>query len=336
VLADTSSRPFVSVVIPVRDDAEGLRRCLKSVEGAHHATRVEIVVVDNGSRDDSAAVAREAGAVVIAAPGERVSAARNLGAAAASGDLLAFVDADHVIAADWLQQVITRLQADPRAAAFGAPYLSPPGAGLVQRAYDLLRSHASVAGEVEWLGTGNLVVKRDLFSRIGGFDSTLETCEDVDFCRRVRASGHRLVSDPALRSVHYGDPDSLRAVFAGELWRGRDNVRVSFRRPRSFRSLLSLGTSAVVLLGLVAFGAGVILIPFAGAATAVVGITLVGLGVTARLVRMLGNARQGLSPALAVTAFAVAAAYEAGRAIALVVPTGHSRRRQSARRGRRA
>ncbi len=336
MLSDSRRSPQVSFVIPVRDDAEGLRRCLRSVQASSkQGTRVQIIVIDNGSRDDSAAVAKEAGALVIRAPRERVSAARNLGAAVASGDLLAFVDADHEIAPDWLEHATARLEADPGAAAFGAPYLSPPGASLVQRAYDLLRSHGSVAEDVEWLGTGNLVVTREVFTRVGGFDPALETCEDVDFCRRVRASGYRLVSDPALRSIHHGDPASLRAVFVGELWRGRDNVRVSFRRPRSVRSLFSLGMSVAMLAGLLAIGVGVILLPFAGVATLAVGMATVVLVVTARLMRMVGNVREG-SSALAITSVVVAAAYEAGRALALVAPAGPGSRRASAGLGRQA
>ena len=90
-----------------------------------------------------------------------------------------------------------------------------------------------------------------------------------------------------------------------------------------------------MLAGLLAIGAGVILLPFAGVATLAVGMATVVLVVTARLMRMVGNVREG-SSALAVTSVVVAAAYEAGRALALVAPAGHGSRRASARLGRQA
>ena len=125
-------------------------------------------------------------------------------------------------------------------AATGAPYVSPPAANWVQESYDNLRARPSSRQDVDWLGSGNLAVSRAPFERLGGFDRSLEACEDVDLCNRLRLAGHRIVADPALRSVHFGDPSTLRALFFGELWRGRDNARVTWRGPRTLRHLRSM------------------------------------------------------------------------------------------------
>ena len=66
---------------------------------------------------------------------------------------------------------------------------------------------------------------------VGGFDAQLTACEDVDLCNRLRQAGHRIVADPAMRNVHYGDPSTLTALFFGELWRGRDNLQRDLPRP---------------------------------------------------------------------------------------------------------
>src|SRR6266705_5797833 len=102
----------LSFVIPVRDDARRLGRCLASIKRAIETARspTEVIVVDNGSTDGSSDVARSAGASVIVATG-RVSELRNLGASRATGEMLAFVDADHEIGGDWVRQACDALSA---------------------------------------------------------------------------------------------------------------------------------------------------------------------------------------------------------------------------------
>ena len=70
----------------------------------------------------------------------------------------------------------------------------------------------------------------------------------MDLCQRLRRKGHTLKSDSGMRSVHMGDPKTLRAIFWGELWRGRDNLRVSFRGPMALRDLPSVAIPVTMLV----------------------------------------------------------------------------------------
>src|SRR4051795_10322872 len=144
----------VSFVVPVRDDAARLARCLERI-GSNRArgVEIEIVVVDNGSRDRSAAVARDAGAIVIDAPAVPVAVMRNRGAARAVGDVIAFVDADHEIESTWARQAVAALS-DGRIGAAGAAYHAPQNGTWVQRTYDTLRTRVAGRRDVEWLGSG--------------------------------------------------------------------------------------------------------------------------------------------------------------------------------------
>jgi len=320
----TPAGPLVSFVIPVLDDARRLMHCLESIRrNSDPAVLCELVVVDNGSRDGSADVARRYGATVLDSPGQRVGQLRNRGAREARGGILAFVDADHEIGPGWIAAVAEVLE-DPTIGAVGALCTAPPAGTWVQRAYDSLRARHPGSGDVEWLGAGNLAVRRNAFEQVGGFDTDLETCEDVDLCFRLRAAGRRIVSDARLHNVHFGDPPTLRRLFVGELWRGRDNLRVSLRGPFSLRGIPSIliplvdfGCLVLVAGGALSFHRGGLLLA-AAAASVVTG--LAGL----RTVTMMANSGNRGPLALA-RAFAVACVYDLGRALALVARHRHHR-----------
>jgi GT2 family glycosyltransferase len=317
--------PAISFIVPVRNDADRLRRCLQSLTaGTPPPGGVEIIVADNGSTDDSADVARAHGATVLVLPDVRLGLLRNRAAAAAHAPVLAFVDADHEIGREWVPVALALLERDD-VAGVGAPYHAPTPGTWVQQFYDRLRRRTSGQTDVDWLGSGNLALRRTAFDAVGGFDAALETCEDVDLCRKLLATGGRLIADERLHSVHYGDPRTLRHVFLGELWRGRDNVRVSLRAPRSWRTMAS---AAIPLLNLASLSAGVVGLLSARLAGLVM--ASVGFGwVLGMILLRASRIAKGESRDLP-QAFAVAAAYEMGRALALATRVGYGRRRPAA------
>ena len=323
----------ISFVIAVRDDARRLERCLGSIAlGIADGLAAEIIVADNGSIDDSPAVARRAGARVLVLPGFTIAELRNRGAAEASGDALAFVDADHEIAQTWIRDGLDALSGD-RVGAAGALYTAPRDGTWVQRLYGGLRGTTTGRGDATWLGSGNLIVRREAFEAVGGFDASLAACEDVDFCRRLRGAGWRIIADERLVSVHHGDPATLGALFRAERWRGRDNLRVSLRRPVTLGDLpsavipiaeLLLALTAIVGLAASPFIAHAWLVA-AACAAAVAG--LVGMR-AARVFSRLGRLGRLSQPATIdlVHACLVAGTYDAARAIALVTRAPHHRR----------
>lgn len=321
----SGDQPTVSFVIPVRNDADRLAHCLRSIRGSRYPARLlEVVVADNGSTDASASVARASGATVLNLPVVRLGTLRNSGVAASSGEILVFIDADHEIVPDWVQSAV-ELLSDPHVAAVGAPCHPPSPATWVQRLYDQLRRHPTGQEVVEWLGTGNMAVRRVAFEAAGGFDTTLETCEDVDLCRKLRGQGLTLLADSRLNNVHYGDPRSLSQVFFGEMWRGRDNVRVSLRPPRAWRTVFSAALPLANCLALLVVAVGLSSNQRPGMWLAL----LAGLGVCSlvglrALIMLRKSSLRDLFPALAV-----AGAYELGRTLAVVARLGHGRRKEA-------
>jgi glycosyltransferase involved in cell wall biosynthesis len=314
----------VSFIVPVRNDAARLHTCLRSIlRNPQTPKQVEIIVVDNGSTDDSAAVAKRLGAHVLTVESGRVAELRNRGAELARGDVLAFVDADNEIAGGWLYAALECLRlAD--VGAVGALYQAPPDGTWVQRTYGHLRGGPRDQQDAGWLGSGNLAVSRRAFERVGGFDTTLETCEDVDFCHRLRSNGLRIVSDARLKSVHHGDPRTLWEVLTSERWRGRDNLRVTFRKPVKWAAV----PSAVVPVLHVLFMALAVL----GVAVLATNIRLGGLLIAAALAGFVGGTamrviraaiREAGVRASLMSSFVVASFLDAGRALALVSRAPH-------------
>jgi GT2 family glycosyltransferase len=331
---------LVSFIIPVRNDAVRLRRCLTTIRANTPASAdIEIVVADNGSTDETPDVARSFGARVLTLPSMSVAALRNRAATEARGQVLAFVDADHEIDPQWVASAIESLS-PPDVAAVGALCFAPADGTWVQRMYDALRGRTQGQSDVEWLGSGNMAVRRELFDKVGGFDVSLETCEDVDLCQRLRQAGLRVRGDDRMRNVHLGDPSTLGTLYRSELWRGRDNLRVSLRYGLTLRGLPSVIMPLLELLCLIviplalgfwlAFALGAWQEPGRavrgiGTLALIVAVAALAVPVGLTLLRVLRMTRSGgvRGPLDLGRAFIVAGTYDLARAVALLARARH-------------
>lgn len=206
--------PEVSVVVPVRDDARRLAVCLDALAGQQGAPSYEVVVVDNGSTDDSLAVAtaHPLQPRVLSESRRGSYAARNRGAAAASGGVLAFTDADCVPAPDWLAAGV-RASASPVVGGDVRPARSAEA--TVWERYDravYLRQRELVEQQ-GFAATANLWVRADAWARVGPFDARLRSSGDLEWGRRATALG--------LATVFAADVVVAHAprTSVGETWR---------------------------------------------------------------------------------------------------------------------
>jgi len=252
--ADAVDLPLMSVIIPVRNDASRLARCLDSLaEQDYPADRFEIIVVDNGSTDDSAAVAAARGATVLRHPGLRVGALRNRGGQIARGDVLVFVDSDHEVSRDWLRVAARELTADDDVLMVGSPCVAPPAGTWVQRYWELHRTRGARRRRVEWLGAGNMFLRRYDFLQIHGFDENLVAAEDVDLCVRLSKLPGCIISDMRIANIHHGEPPTLFDFFWKEYWRGSSGLLGFISHGMPLHELPSLLFPLYYLLGTVVF-----------------------------------------------------------------------------------
>jgi GT2 family glycosyltransferase len=199
--------PAVSVVIPTRDRAEQLVRCVGAIAAAARpAGGVEVVVVNDGGAplagEALAAVGDGLAIRLLDQPSGGPAAARNRGAAAASGALFAFTDDDCEPSPGWLEALEQRLDRDPDVLVAGrAASLHPDNdfatAGQLltdhlHRWYNRDPEHGSFAT------SNNLALRADTFHALGGFDASFPTAaaEDREFAERALRAGHRVVFEP--------------------------------------------------------------------------------------------------------------------------------------------
>lgn len=211
---------LVSVVIPARDAAATLPRAVRSVLDQDYAP-VEVIVVDDGSRDDTAATAAALGArLVRLMPSQGVGAARNAGIAAARGAVVAFQDADDEWLPGKLRRQMALLLADPRTdfVACGARLID---AGGHDRG-PLYDGRIPQAGGQAWRGllarntiaTPCVVAWRRALLAAGGFDPGLAVAEDQDMWLRLAMRGRLGYLDELLVRVHV-TPSSVSGVGTG-------------------------------------------------------------------------------------------------------------------------
>lgn len=203
--------PSVSIIVPVKDRARELTNCLRSiVDQDYPKNLMEMIVIDDGSKDDSAEVARAFPCKVLRnSRTEGQSFCRNRGAAEARGEILAFIDSDCVASTAWLKQLVVCFQWT-RVAAVGGfvdGYFDHNALDRYEKVFSSLNMGRHVLFCTDnqstfYVPTCNLLVRRDLFLENGGITESLHVGEDVDFCWRMCGKGHSLLYVPAGVVLH--------------------------------------------------------------------------------------------------------------------------------------
>jgi glycosyltransferase involved in cell wall biosynthesis len=255
-MADTQQRRVdLSFVIPAFNEAHMIGRTLAAI-GEFVPTHLtyEVIVVDHGSEDGTAPIARDNGATVIEQRAGFIGALRNAGARAAVGDTLVFLDADVLLTPRWAEAIpgtLHRLEQAPRTLT-GSNCDVPPGGSWIETSW----FGPQVRNITSHIGSGHLVVRREYLLEVGGFDPSLETGEDYDLCQRVVRGGGVVRIDPALETIHLGFPATVSGFFRRELWHGRGDFRDvrSLLHSRVAVAAVAFGMSHATAVGAVLAG----------------------------------------------------------------------------------
>ncbi len=246
----------LSVIIPAKNEEKFIGDCLenllyslKSWGGSY-----EIFLVDNGSTDTTIDIAASRGCKIIEAPGATISRLRNIGGERAKGDIFVFLDADCLVAPEWASLCLKKFD-DQQIAIVGTRAVSSSeDATWVERSWTQLMVSSSIRqGFVDWIGTSNLFIRKDVFRVIGGFDEDLQTAEDVNLCYRVAAEGFLIFLDKRVDTIHLRESKTLKELFRREYWRGKDSLRSFVANGFPLKEMLSIIVPAINLFALMAF-----------------------------------------------------------------------------------
>jgi cellulose synthase/poly-beta-1,6-N-acetylglucosamine synthase-like glycosyltransferase len=301
-----SSTDRVSLVIPAKNAASTLRPCLDAVaplvaEGALE----EILLVDDGSTDDTAAIAAEYPVRVLRTGGIGRGGARNLGWREVRSPLIWFIDSDCVAEPDALA-LLRPPMADPKVAAVGGSYGNMRPESLIACLIheEIVERHRVMPSEVDFLATFNVLYRRSVLAAVGGFNERYLRAQDAELAFRVKAHGETLRFEARSRVKHFHSrslPGYLRAQRHQGYWR----VWLYFDYPgRAGGDAYSGGTDhiqpplAMVVLGCLPLAAAPLLfpaVPWLGAAlpalAATAALAASQIPMTTRLVRATGQTR---------------------------------------------
>jgi glycosyltransferase involved in cell wall biosynthesis len=229
------SDPAVAVVVPTRDRAEYLEVTLRSLLAQDLAEPHELLVVDDGSRDETARVADEAGIRRVEHGAPRgLNPARNTGLRETRAPLVVFLDDDVFAPPGWLRAVVEGAARHPRAEAFGGPIRArlegpaPSGCGREEPPITTLDLGAEDR-PAESVWGANMALRRRAVDRVGPFDDDIRRPhgDEEDWLRRLRGAGGEVIYLAAAGVDHrrVGDDARLRSL-----------ARAAFRRGRAARA----------------------------------------------------------------------------------------------------
>jgi O-antigen biosynthesis protein len=229
--------PKVSVVVCAHNGAGTLRWCLEGLRGLDYPD-YEVIVVDDGSADGTAAIASECDFPAISTPNRGLSSARNIGLEAASGEIVAYLDCDARPDRDWLRLLAAAFRASDHAG-IGGPNLPPPDGWVADCVANAPGGPVHVLlsdGEAEHIPGCNMAFRRQRVIEVGGFDPRFRAAgDDVDVCWRLQERGATL-GFSAGAVVWHRARDSVRAYWRQQVGYGRAEALLERKWPTKYNA----------------------------------------------------------------------------------------------------
>ena len=216
----------MSFIIPCRNEEQLIEGTIKRIvsECKKNNINFEIIVVDNLSSDNSRQRVFDLGLKVHASESDSVAGVRNEGFKNSTGEILVFLDSDIYLAEGWGKVFGNVIE------------------GLYSRKDFITGSHCSVPEGLRqpfraWykgiemdtrdthLGTGHMIMHKDLFVNLGMFNDNLKSGEDFDFCQRVARNGGSIVNNTDLVAYHMGYPENTLNFLKRESWHGVSDIK---------------------------------------------------------------------------------------------------------------
>ncbi|MFC1633812.1 glycosyltransferase [Planctomycetota bacterium] len=270
---------MVSVIIPAYNSEKSIGQCLKALsEQSYPADSYEVIVVDDGSIDNTPTIAQDHTIQYIRQENKGPAAARNNGAQKAKGDIILFTDSDCVPEAHWIREMVKSFEDSKVMAVKGAYRTRQNGlmARFAQVEFEERFEMLKKVENIDMVDTYSAGFRKEMFVDLGGFDTSFPVAnnEDTELSYRMSAQGYKMVFNPKAIVYHLSHPDSIAKYARLKFWRGYWRMEVYRRFPNKMIKdtytpqtlkfqILFLYLSLVILL-LASFWPSLILLLFLG------------------------------------------------------------------------
>jgi glycosyltransferase involved in cell wall biosynthesis len=257
-----SPQVLISVVLPALNEERFIAQCLQCLANQEFPrAQFEVLVMDNASTDRTSEIAagflESLPIAIYENKNTSISSVRNAGARLARGRHLAFLDADCLVPQDWIANAVT-LFADLKPCVLGAPYGIPERSTWVGKSW--YQHQQRKLGSVSYVPGGTLMISKQDFTLVGGFDESLQTNEDYEFCQRAFTAGLPILAFAELQVCHLGTPQTLTAFYQKQRWHGKHVFKVFFRSLPRLRNLMAVAFAFYVLSCIFGLAAGLVIL----------------------------------------------------------------------------
>lgn len=212
-----SASPYFSIVIPAYNEETYIGSCLQAIFSSNYDNaRYEVIVVDNGSQDQTYKVAfNSGGASVLQLVNGNVGAVRNYGAAQARGQILVFIDADCLMDNDWLNRAERLIKGLPNCA-YGGGVKLPVNATWIEKFW-LLEKKGQSSLPKQLIGASTILPKKVFFD-LGGFDVSITSGEDTELHNSIVSRNISVIIDHKLDVTHLGNAKTPMQFIKRQIW----------------------------------------------------------------------------------------------------------------------
>ena len=213
---------MISVVIAVRNEANHIEQCIRSVFTQNYYEPYEVIIVDGMSTDGTyeklIKIRKQYPFTLFRNEKFNAAAGRNIGIKHSKGDIIAFIDGDAVATEDWLHQIMTTFGKSD-AIGVGGPDILPKDSNTTARMIGYVMTSSFARGGrfnpstqhtamdeekyVDHIPTCNLALKKEIFDIVGLFDESFVKGQDLELNYRIIASGNKLLYSPKIQVVHH-------------------------------------------------------------------------------------------------------------------------------------
>ena len=215
---------MISVIIPSHNSEKTIAKTLESILNQDYKGKYEVIIVDKSTDRTPKIVSnfskKSKSVKLIRQKSRGISAARNLGVKNANGDTVVFIDSDCIAPKNWLTNLLKPLS-DKTVAAVAGTYKTKNKESMIARfaGYEIEQRHKKMKNleKIDWAGTFNCAYRKNIFLKLGGFNTKLIQSEDGELSYRASEKGYKIIFNSRAYVYHY-HPDSIIKFLKQKFW----------------------------------------------------------------------------------------------------------------------